>query len=49
MYYDLTDTLSLQLNLENLTSEAYWFTAHNDNNITPGAPMTARVTLKASF
>ncbi len=48
-YYQLTDDLSVQLNLENLTGETYAATSHNDNNITPGAPLTARVTLSARF
>ncbi|KJS38153.1 MAG: hypothetical protein VR74_06575 [Hyphomonas sp. BRH_c22] len=49
LYYDLTDTLSLQFNVENLLGETYWTNAHNDNNITPGAPTLAKVTLNARF
>tara|TARA_R110002072_G_scaffold97287_6_gene213943 strand:- start:405 stop:2513 length:2109 start_codon:yes stop_codon:yes gene_type:complete len=49
LYYDLTDTLGLQLNVENLLGETYWTNAHNDNNITPGAPTLAKVTLTAQF
>lgn len=49
LYYDLSDDLILQVNLENLTGEDYWFTAHNDNNISPGAPLSGKVTLRASF
>ena len=48
-YYQLTDDLSVQLNLENLTGETYAVSSHNDNNITPGAPLTAKVTLSARF
>jgi catecholate siderophore receptor len=49
LYYDLTDTLGLQFNVENLLGETYWTNAHNDNNITPGAPTLAKITLSARF
>ncbi|QNL19982.1 TonB-dependent siderophore receptor [Hyphobacterium sp. CCMP332] len=49
IFYALTDTIDVQLNIENLTNEEYWFSAHNDNNISPGAPTSARLTLSASF
>jgi catecholate siderophore receptor len=48
-YYQLTDDLSVQLNLENLTGELYAVSAHNDNNITLSAPLTAKVTLSTQF
>ncbi len=48
-YYQLSDDLTLQLNLENLTGETYAATSHNDNNITLGAPLTAKLTLIARF
>jgi catecholate siderophore receptor len=35
--------LSLQLNLENLFDEDYLPAAHNDNNISVGAPLNARI------
>lgn len=47
--FALTDTIEAQLNLENLFDEQYWSTAHNDNNITPGSPRAARLTLRAHF
>jgi catecholate siderophore receptor len=37
------------LNIENLGDRRYHPTADGDNNISPGAPRTARVTLTASF
>ena len=37
------------LNVENLGNRRYYATADGDNNITPGAPRTARVTLTSSF
>ena len=36
-------------NVENLFNKDYFPTAHNDNNIAPGAPRTARLTLRADF
>jgi catecholate siderophore receptor len=48
-YYQLSDDLTVQLNLENLTGETYAASSHNDNNITLGAPLTAKVTLNARF
>lgn len=49
VYYQLTDDLTLQLNLENLTGETHAASSHNDNNITLGAPLTAKLTLIARF
>jgi catecholate siderophore receptor len=45
LFYKLTDKIDVQLNVENLTNERYFPTAHNDNNISPGAPINARLTL----
>lgn len=39
----------LALNVENLTDKEYFPTAHNDNNISPGAPLNAKLTLSAKF
>jgi catecholate siderophore receptor len=47
--YAITETVEAQLNVENLLDEEYWGTAHSDNNITPGSPTAARVTLRARF
>ena len=44
-FYDVTDTIRLQLNFENLLNTNYFSDAHNDNNISPGAPRSARLTL----
>ena len=49
LYYDVSDRLSLQLNVENLANADYVPLAHNDNNITPGAPRNARVTVNYRF
>ena len=49
VFYALTPTTDLQLNVENLLGEDYWADAHNNNNLTPGAPRNARLTLSARF
>ncbi len=49
VFYALSDRLDLQLNLENLTGETYAYASHNDNNISLGAPLTAKIRLSASF
>lgn len=45
LYYRLTKKVEAQLNVENLFGADYFPTAHNDNNIAPGAPRTVRATL----
>ena len=49
LYYRLAPGIEAQLNVENLFNRDYFPTAHNDNNIAPGAPRTARLTLRADF
>ncbi|WP_426265684.1 TonB-dependent receptor [Sphingomonas sp. LHG3443-2] len=49
LYYKLMPGLEAQLNVENITNRDYFPTAHNDNNIAPGAPRSARLSLKADF
>ncbi|MEQ9507167.1 MAG: TonB-dependent siderophore receptor [Hyphomonas sp.] len=49
VYYQMSDDLTLQVNVENLTGEVYAVSAHNDNNIMLSAPLTAKVTLSARF
>lgn len=49
LYYSLGNGLEVQLNVENLLDDAYFPTAHSDNNISPGAPRNARVTLRMEF
>lgn len=48
-YYELSDNLQLQVNLENLTNTDYFPAAHNDNNITTGEPINARFTIRTRF
>lgn len=49
VYGRFSDKLRLQVNIENLTGKEYVLDAHNNNNITPGAPLTARATLTYDF
>ncbi|MBK6491815.1 MAG: TonB-dependent siderophore receptor [Sphingomonadales bacterium] len=49
LFYKLTDKIEAQLNVENLTGKAYFPVAHNDNNISTGAPINGRFTLAAKF
>ena len=48
-YLTLSDSVSFQLNVENLTDTKYFASAHTDNNIQPGEPLTARVTSRVKF
>jgi catecholate siderophore receptor len=45
-YYKVARGLEAQLNVENLFGADYFVAAHNDNNIAPGAPRSARLTLR---
>jgi catecholate siderophore receptor len=49
LFVKLTEQVEAQVNVENLLDEDYFPTAHNDNNITPGAPLNARFTLRVGF
>ena len=49
LFYKLTDKIEAQVNIENLTSKTYFPVAHNDNNISTGAPINARFTINAKF
>ena len=44
-----SEKLSLQINVENLTNKEYALFAHNNQNITPGSPITGRATLIYNF
>ena len=48
-FYDLSDKLRIQVNIENLTDTEYFPNAHTDNNITVGAPINALLTLTGKF
>jgi catecholate siderophore receptor len=49
LFYDVSDALALQLNVENLFDETYFPNAHSNTNITPGAPLTVKLGLTANF
>lgn len=38
LYFNLTENLDAQLNVENIFDEKYYASAHSDNNISPGSP-----------
>lgn len=49
VYGKFSEKLRLQVNLENLTNKEYALYAHNNNNITPGSPITGRATMIYNF
>lgn len=49
LFYDISDAVQLQANVENLLDTDYFADAHNNNNITPGAPINGRVTIRVKF
>jgi len=48
-YYNVSDDLRVQVNVENLTDTEYFPNAHTDNNITVGAPINAKFTVSGRF
>ena len=48
-YYDISDDLRIQLNVENLTDELYFPTSHSTHQATVGAPLKAKITLSGKF
>jgi catecholate siderophore receptor len=48
-YWQVTDNVRAQVNVENLADERYFPTSHGDNNILPGSPRAVRVSLAAAF
>jgi len=49
VFWKPTSKIQMQLNIENLTDKDYVASAHTNNNITPGAPLTVRATLTYNF
>jgi catecholate siderophore receptor len=49
LFVRLTDSVEAQLNVENLLGEDYFPTAHNDANISTGAPRNIRATVRFAF
>lgn len=48
-FYDVTDTLRLQVNVENLTDTLYFPSAHSTHQATVGRPLNARFTVSGRF
>ncbi len=49
LFYDLTDRIRIQVNIENLFDTDYFPDAHNNDNITTGEPLNARFTISGRF
>ena len=49
VFYQINETIRAQVNIENLFDRRYIASAHNNNNILPGAPRTVRFQLIARF
>jgi catecholate siderophore receptor len=49
IYMKIDKTWKAQLNIENIFNKGYWASADGNNNISPGAPRTIRVSLTASL
>ncbi|NVD29304.1 TonB-dependent siderophore receptor [Parasphingorhabdus flavimaris] len=49
LYYDVSEQIQLQLNVENLFDETYYPSVHNNDNISTGEPLNARFTVKFGF
>lgn len=49
LFLDVSEKVQLQANVENLFDTDYFADAHNNNNITPGAPINGRVTVRVKF
>jgi catecholate siderophore receptor len=48
-YYTLNEHVRLQANVENIFDRKYYVNADNNTNISPGAPLTVRVGVNATF
>lgn len=48
-FYDVSDTLRVQLNVENLTDELYFPNSHSTHQATVGAPINARLSISGRF
>ena len=49
LLYKLPNGMVAQVNVENIFGADYFATAHNDNNIAPGAPRTLKATVGYRF
>jgi catecholate siderophore receptor len=49
LFFKASETVTVQINVENLTDTGYFPSAHTDNNISPGKPLNAKATLRVKF
>lgn len=49
IFAKFNEKLRLQINIENISNKEYALFAHNNNNITPGSPISGRATLIYDF
>lgn len=49
LFYQVSEAVRAQVNIENLFDRRYIYTADNNQNITPGAPRTIRAQIIAKF
>lgn len=49
LFLKASERVQVQLNIENLLDENYFADAHNNNNVTVGAPISARLTTRINF
>ena len=49
IFYQIADGIEAQLNAENILGADYFPTAHNDNNIAPGAPANVKASIRFGF
>ncbi len=48
-YYQITDDLNIQLNIENLTDELYFPHSHSTHQVSVGEPLSVRVSARKTF
>ena len=48
-FYEVSDTVSVQVNVENLFDKRYYASAHGDNNIQPAQPFSARLGIRVKM
>jgi catecholate siderophore receptor len=49
LYYNLSENVSAQLNVENVFNKRYFVFAHSNTNITPGSPTAFKIGLNARY
>ncbi len=49
VFYDVSDSLRVQLNVENLSDELYFPNSHSTHQATVGTPLNARLTISSRF